>query len=204
MDLWQQCSSATLGRFPFASHGRTSDVAALARRRRRFSRPARSASPLGESTAPGREQAPALKGRGKPVSRRRREEPPDPDGSGTGRDRLDEPTFAPSARTERRRNRMRRSHPLEGWGEKTAHSRRGRRRVNRCGVDGSPVAPWASGGARRVNRCGQPYIGGFYRGCLVSCLRCHSLPRLRLGKFDQVRHVFGLYPQLWQYFPPPR
>jgi hypothetical protein len=30
------------------------------------------------------------------------------------------------------------------------------------------------------------------RACLMRCLTCHTLPRLMLDKFDQVRHVFSL------------
>jgi hypothetical protein len=37
-------------------------------------------------------------------------------------------------------------------------------------------------------------VSVLFRGCLICCLTCHSLPRLRLDKFDQVRHVFGLKP----------
>jgi hypothetical protein len=45
---------------------------------------------------------------------------------------------------------------------------------------------------------GREISGELLRGCLVSYLTCHSLPHLKLGRFDQLRYLFGVQPQLWQ------
>jgi hypothetical protein len=45
-----------------------------------------------------------------------------------------------------------------------------------------------------------PYLSKVYNVKHLCCLTCHSLLRLSLFKFDQVRYVFGLKSQLWQDF----